>query len=115
LQVKQTKKVLHRTQVHTRTKVDSKTKKFKLQNIMQKQEQQQTAIELFAIALYEGGYLQGNGDEIQKLLDQAKEMEREQMKKTASYWQKMGILVATKIPNRKTFEQWFSETYGGNK
>jgi hypothetical protein len=48
-------------------------------------------------------------------LEQAKEMDKEQMKKTASYWQKMGILVATKIPNRKTFEQWFSETYGGNK
>jgi len=26
---------------------------------MQKQEQQQTALEQFAIALYEGGYLQG--------------------------------------------------------
>jgi hypothetical protein len=49
------------------------------------------------------------------IIEQAKEMEKEQMKKTASYWQKMGILVATKIPNRKTFEQWFSETYGGNK
>ncbi len=43
------------------------------------------------------------------------EMEKEQIKKIASYWQKMGILVATKVPNRKTFEQWFSETYGGNK
>ena len=50
-----------------------------------------------------------------KLLEQAKEMDKQQMKKTASYCQKMGILVATKIPNRKTFEQWFSETYGGNK
>ena len=48
-------------------------------------------------------------------IEQAKEMDKQQMKKTDSYCQKMGILVATKIPNRKTFEQWFSETYGGNK
>jgi hypothetical protein len=38
-----------------------------------------TSVELFAIALYEGGYLQGNGDEIQKLLEQYLEMEKEQM------------------------------------
>jgi hypothetical protein len=37
-----------------------------------------TAVEEFAIALYEGGYLQGNGDEIQKLLEQHLEMEKEQ-------------------------------------
>ena len=59
-----------------------------------------------------------HGEIVKRISDiekQAKEMEKEQMKKTASYWQKMGILVATKIPNRKTFEQWFSETYGGDK
>jgi hypothetical protein len=38
-----------------------------------------TALEEFAIALYEGGYLQGNGDEIQKLLEHHLEMEKEQM------------------------------------
>jgi hypothetical protein len=38
-----------------------------------------TTVELFATALYEGGYLQGNGDEIQKLLEQHLEMEKEQM------------------------------------
>jgi 5S rRNA maturation endonuclease (ribonuclease M5) len=42
-------------------------------------ETKQTAVEQFAIALYEGGYLQGNGDEIQKLLEQYLEMEKEQM------------------------------------
>ena len=40
---------------------------------------QQTAVEQFAIALYEGGYLQGNGDKIQKLLEQYLEKEKEQM------------------------------------
>jgi hypothetical protein len=39
----------------------------------------ETAVEWFAIALYEKGFLTGNGDEIQGLLEQAKEMEKEQM------------------------------------
>jgi hypothetical protein len=74
---------------------------------------QQTGVQWFAFELSKLGLLpDGVPDDIYK---QAKEMEKEQMKKTASYWQKMGILVATKIPNRKTFEQWFSETYGGSK
>jgi pyridoxine 5'-phosphate synthase PdxJ len=77
---------------------------------------QQTAVEWLSeqfdsiVELYPSEY-----EKVNRAIEQAKEMEKEQMKKTASYWQKMGILVATKIPNRKTFEQWFSETYGGNK
>jgi hypothetical protein len=39
---------------------------------------QQTAVEQFAIALYEKGLLKGNGDDMQELLEQAKEMEKEQ-------------------------------------
>ncbi len=39
---------------------------------------QQTAVEQFAIALYENGFLTGNGDKIQELLEKAKEMENEQ-------------------------------------
>jgi hypothetical protein len=39
-----------------------------------------SSVELFAIALYEGGYLQGNGDEIEKLLNRFKEMEKEEKK-----------------------------------
>lgn len=79
---------------------------------------QQTAVEWYAkehkkFREEPWKYVNSGGEEA--ILKQAKEMEKEQMKKTASYWQKMGILVATKIPNRKTFEQWFSETYGGNK
>jgi hypothetical protein len=38
-----------------------------------------TAVEELAIALYEGGYLKGNGDEIQKLVDKAKENEKLRM------------------------------------
>jgi predicted component of viral defense system (DUF524 family) len=94
--------------VHTRTKVDSKTKKFKLQNIMQKQEQ--TAIEQFATALYEGGYLQGNGDEIQKLLEQHLEMEKEKIMKAH-------ISAGARLEDIsiEAAEQYYNETYGGNK
>ena len=38
-----------------------------------------TALEQFAIALYENGFLVGNGDDIQELLNKAKEIEKEQM------------------------------------
>jgi hypothetical protein len=39
----------------------------------------QSSIELFAIALYEGGYLQGNGDEINDLLERHKAMHKEEI------------------------------------
>ena len=39
----------------------------------------QSSVELFAIALYEEGFLQGNGNEIDDLLEKAKAMEKEQM------------------------------------
>jgi hypothetical protein len=38
-----------------------------------------TAVEQFAIALYEKGFLKGNGDDIQELLEQFKEMEKQQI------------------------------------
>jgi hypothetical protein len=40
---------------------------------------QQTAVEQFAIALYEKGLLKGNGDDIQELLEQFKEIEKEKV------------------------------------
>jgi len=39
----------------------------------------QTAVEQFAIALYEKGLLKGNGDDMQELLEQFKVMEKERM------------------------------------
>ena len=39
----------------------------------------QTAVEQFAIALYEKGLLKGNGDDIQELLEQAKEMHKQEI------------------------------------
>jgi len=70
-------------------------------------ETKQTAVELFAIALYEKGFLTGNGDEIQELLEQAKEMEKKQIEETArTYFHECSSL---------TPKQYYELTYGGNK
>ena len=63
-----------------------------------------TAVEELAIALYEGGYLKGNGDEIQELVEKAKEMEKEQIEQ-AHYAPKYGCFS----------EDYYEQTYGGNK
>ena len=68
-----------------------------------------TAVELFAIALYEGGYLQGNGDEIQKLLEQHLEMEKEQIIEAFKHGELPPLFVNFDA------EQYYNETYGGNK
>ena len=43
--------------------------------------------------------------------EQAKEMDKEQKRKDCNYWEQMGVLKALKVPNRKTFEQYYTETY----
>lgn len=40
----------------------------------------QSSLELFAIALYEKGFLRGNGDEINDLLEEHKEIHKEEIK-----------------------------------
>jgi hypothetical protein len=66
-----------------------------------------------AIALYENGFLTGNGDEIQELLDQAKEMEREQIENAFS----IGEVMATDYfyGEDNCAINYYNETYGGNK
>ena len=68
-----------------------------------------TAVELFAIALYEGGYLQGNGDEIQELLEQHLEMEKEQIIEAFKHGELPPLFVNFDAEN------YYNETYGGNK
>ena len=67
-----------------------------------------TTLELFATALYEGGYLQGNGDEIQKLLEQHLEMEKEQMIDFAYDF-------SDELIRRGDLINAYNEIYGGNK
>jgi hypothetical protein len=69
----------------------------------------QTPVEQFAIALYEGGYLQGNGDKIQELLEHHLEMEKEQIEEAYKYarahWSR----------EDGNAERYYEQTYGGNK
>jgi hypothetical protein len=72
-----------------------------------------TAVEELAIALYEGGYLKGNGDEIQELVNKAKEKERNRI---IDDWRD-GFLNGRKSMQKLDFsnaKQYYNETYGGN-
>jgi hypothetical protein len=71
-------------------------------------ETNKSAVEQLAIALYENGFLQGDGDRIQEIIDIFREMEKEKLEDA---W-----VEGFKNWNpSKTFEQYYNETYGGNK
>jgi hypothetical protein len=73
---------------------------------------QQTAVELFAIALYQKFKLEGNGKELNDLVEQAKETEKNQMVDFA-----IKCMFNDDIGSnlRNHFIQKYNETYGGNK
>jgi hypothetical protein len=73
-----------------------------------------TAVEELTIALYEGGYLKGNGDEIQKLVDKSKKMEKEQKMKDYFQGRKDESSSKARYEYNRNSEQWYNETYGGN-
>jgi hypothetical protein len=70
-----------------------------------------TPVEQFAIALYEGGYLQGNGDKIQNLLEQHLEMEKEQIVNAF----KEGVEIPYIEISFFYAKHYYDLTYGGNK
>jgi hypothetical protein len=76
---------------------------------------QQTALEQFAIALYEKGLLIGNGDWMQDVLQEFKEMEKERMIEFAKDWYFNGPLLGEGIDVKNTIEQHFNKTYGGGE
>jgi len=79
-------------------------------------ETKKTAVELFAISLYEKGFLTGNGDEIQELLQQAKKMEKEQIEKAfATAMMKENNSDYIGMNEEIYSEIYYNETYGGNK
>ena len=72
-----------------------------------------TAVEQLAIALYENGFLQGDGDKIQDLVDKAKEKEKNRI---IDDWRD-GFLNGRKSMQKLDFSnarQYYNETYGGN-
>jgi hypothetical protein len=56
-------------------------------------EKKQTAVELFALDLYEKGLLKGNGDEIQESLERHKKIEKEQKKEIYVKGIKNGVIL----------------------
>jgi hypothetical protein len=74
----------------------------------------QTVVEELAIALYENGFLQGNGDEIQKLMDRAKEKEKLRMILFACDVH-MDIKKDRVKSLMELVEEMYNKTYGGNK
>jgi hypothetical protein len=74
-----------------------------------------SSVELFAIALYEGGYLQGNGDEINDLLEHHKAIHKEEIEDSfqAGKWDWAEHIVND--VESKDASQFYNETYGGNK
>jgi hypothetical protein len=68
----------------------------------------QSSIELFAIALYEKGFLQGNGDEINDLLEHHKAMHRTEI--IESYASGSNDRLKNMINTN-----YYNETFGGNK
>ena len=75
----------------------------------------QTAVELFALDLYEKGLLKGNGDEIQELLEQAKQMEKEQIEIAFAKSYLTGCEEVSYNDANKASENYYNETFGGDE
>jgi hypothetical protein len=74
-----------------------------------------SSVELFAIALYEKGLLLGNGNEIQESLDEHKEMEKDRLIDAFDEGQEYEYQYHINSTPKFDSEQWYNETYGGNK
>jgi hypothetical protein len=72
---------------------------------------QQTALEQFAIALYEKGLLIGNGDWMQDVLQEFKEMEKEQTIEFAINYTYGTKRVGASL--KEDFIKLYEQTYGG--
>ena len=70
-----------------------------------------SSVELFAIALYEGGFLQGNGNEINDLLERHKEMHKQEIKDAFTN----GFRFSKNSKYSIADEAFYKLTYGGNK
>ena len=69
----------------------------------------QSSIELFAIAIYEKFKMEGNGKELNDLLEQAKAMHKEEIKNAFT-----NGFISSRSSNRIADEIFYNETFGGN-
>jgi hypothetical protein len=77
-------------------------------------EKQKTAVEWLVEQLRNNENIRWRGTRLIELAEKAKEMDKENTRRNCEYWEEMGILKALKVRNRKTFEQWHEEVYGGS-
>jgi hypothetical protein len=78
-------------------------------------ETKQTALEQFAIALYEKGLLIGNGNWMQDVLQEFKEIEKEQIIEAFDEGQEYEYQYHINSTPKFDSETYYNETYGGNK
>ena len=72
-----------------------------------------SSIDLVAIALYEKGFLKGNGDEINDLLEEHKAMHKEEVKE--SYREGRSDQQSNEKFYHRNAQLYFNETFGGEK
>ena len=70
-----------------------------------------SSVELFAISLYEKGFLQGNGDEINDLLEHYKAIHKKEIINAHLE----GQCDETEGYPLEIAKKFYNETYGGNK
>ena len=73
-----------------------------------------SSIDLFAIALYEKGFLKGNGDEINDLLEEHKAMQKEEIVESYREGRTDQQSANDSFYNRNA-ESYYNETFGGEK
>jgi hypothetical protein len=82
-----------------------------LENKQMTKETKQTPLEQFAIALYEKGLLIGNGDWMQDVLQEFKEIEKQEMIEFAIKFTYGTKRVGASL--KEDFIKLYNETYGG--
>ena len=76
-----------------------------------------TALEQFAIALYQKGLLIGNGDWMQDVLEEFKKIEKHIMLDLVSHTRNLSYLAISndyyaKLTDGEMFDKWYNEKYG---
>jgi hypothetical protein len=72
-------------------------------------EKKPSSVQLFAIALYEKGFLKGNGNDINDLLEEHKAMHKDEIEDAVNFGDEHG-----QITTYLTVEKYYNETFGGN-
>lgn len=76
----------------------------------------QSSIELFAIALYEKGFLKGNGDDINDLLEEHKAIHKSEIVKSSAQGYLMGVQEGFPLETAHDYaHKWYANQFEGDK